>query len=362
MWLKTLKIYNFRGFFNEKFEFVPRINIITGLNATGKTTLLESIFYLGVCKSFKTNTEFELIKEKESEMSVIGDLDTDFGAKKLQVLKTEKGKKASINGFVTKKISDYIGEMPVICFSNEDMIRLVTSSKNRRYLFEPLICQISKDYIVASNYYKKILNNRNELLKRLTFEKNSNLIKMLETLNEQMVFYAKKIIVIRKKVVDKINTVINNFHKKICSSEEFVFIKYLNNVEPEEMLGKIKEKQEEEIKKGTTLIGPHKDDFEFIVNEKNVVNFGSQGQQRNCIISFKLACAEIIKITKNEYPILLLDDVFSELDGVRQNKLFNAFDDKTQVFISSSTIKEIDKKILENTKIIELKQGGISRG
>ena len=354
MWIKELKIYNFRRFESRKIEFNEGVNLITGLNAVGKTTVLESVYYLGVCKSFKTHTENELINQKYAEMSVVGAVIGDKSTYKLKVCKEKKGKSVFVNDNKLKKISDFLGKMLVVSFSNDDIVRMISSSRERRYLFEPIICQISKDYVGASIYYKKLLNDRNALLKRLECENAETLLKTLETVNDQMVVYGTKIIDIRKRFVEKVNEITESIHSKITSNRERIEIKYSPNVSKEMFRKMLSENLTEEIKKGASLYGPHKDDYTFFVDGLNVVDFGSQGQQRSCMISFKIACAKIIKMVKNENPVLLLDDVFSELDHVRQNKLFDAFDEKMQVLISSPVIKELSESVINKIKIIKL--------
>lgn len=244
----------------------------------------------------------------------------------------------------------------IVSFSNFDLIRLAGSSRDRRKIFEPIICQISNEYVSECNYYKKILNERNALLKRLIFEKKDTSLRLLEIVDQQLIERAKRIIQIRKKFVDDLNEKINNIHQKICNCSEDVYVKYLPSVEEEKMKTKLLENVENDIRKGTTSCGPHRDDFGFYVDGKNVATQGSQGQQRNMLITIKLAFVEMIKKQKEEEPILLLDDVFSELDKVRQNNLLEVVNNGIQTIISSATLSEIDENLLKNALIITLKK------
>lgn len=356
MFLSSLKIYNFRLFDDKKISFLPGINILTGLNASGKTSVLESVYYLSVTKSFREVQDLDLIKSKCNEMSVIGEIKTLFESKKLIVSRNVNGKSVYKNETKFKKISDYLGEMLTVCFSNTDLINLVGTSKERRKIFEPIICQISNFYVAECNCYKKILNERNALLKRLIFENNKSLSELLVIVTNQLVNSAKKIIKIRERFIQELNENLNEIHSKICGCFEKVCVKYLPSTEGEMMLGLLEENLSSDLKKGTTSFGPHRDDFGFYIDDKNVVTQGSQGQQRNILITIKIAFVKMIKKIKEEEPILLLDDVFSELDKVRQNNLLNAINPEAQTIISTATLAEIDKKLLEKANIITLKK------
>lgn len=356
MFLKQLKIYNFRLFYSKKLEFQPGMNILTGLNASGKTTILESVYYLSVTKSFRDVQDLDLITLKNSEMSVIGEVETTFEKKKLMVSRNTSGKSVYKNENKFKKISDYLGEMLTVSFSNSDLISLVGTAKERRKIFEPIICQISNFYVSECNYYKKVLNERNALLKRLVFENSKGLCDLFSIVTKQLVDSAKKIIAIRKNFVQRLNENLNEIHRKICGCFEVVCVKYLPSADEDNLLELLEKNSDVDLKKGSTSYGPHRDDFGFFIDDKNVVTQGSQGQQRNILITVKIAFVEMIKKIKEEEPILLLDDVFSELDKVRQNNLLQAIDGETQTIISTATLAEIDEKLLEKANIITLKK------
>lgn len=356
MILTSLKIYNFRLFLNKKIEFEPGLNIITGLNASGKTTVLESIYYLSVTKSFREVQDYDLISLNCEEMSVIGEVETKKGRKKVRTSRSFRGKSVYRNETKCRKISDYLGEVLTVAFSNSDLFGLVGSPKDRRKIFEPIICQISNFYVDECNRYKKILNERNALLKRLIFENSKALSDLLCIVTNQLVDSAKKIISIRVDFVNKLNEKLNTIHNKICGCYEDVCVKYLPSVEGDRMLETLEQNVGADIKKGSTSYGPHRDDFGFYINGKNVVTQGSQGQQRNILITVKIAFVDIIKKIKEEEAILLLDDVFSELDKVRQNNLLQVINCETQTIISTATLAEIDNKLLEKANIITLKK------
>lgn len=356
MRIKTLKLYNFRSF--ERFEtsFLDGINILYGKNAIGKTTILEAINYLSISKSFKTNDDLTVIKEHRNEMSVIGCLDKGKESTNLKITKTENGKAVFKDSLKFSKISDYIGELLVVVFSNNDMIDLNGNSKNRRKIFEPIFCQISKDYVLMNNYYKKILNERNALLKRLIIENKNTLKGLLEILDSQLIECAKKIIFYRKQFTNMINDILPKYHNQISLEKEEARLVYKPSVDVDNIEQEFKNKLSLDMKKGTTNLGPHRDDYVFIINNKNIVDYGSQGQQRSYLISLKVSFVELLFNEKKEYPILLLDDVLSELDKERQNSLFSVIKDKVQTILSTATLAEIDESILKNANIITLEK------
>lgn len=356
MQLETLKMYNFRLFTNFKIEFNKGLNIITGLNATGKTSVLEAIHYLSVTKSFRDVNDADVTTVGQKEFAVIGEVKSEDERKIIRVCRTETGKSVFKNDNRFKRISNYLGELLTVSFSNSDILRLVGTARDRRKIFEPIICQISNEYVEECNYYKKILNERNALLKRLIFEKKESLYKLLDVVDNQLVISAKKIISIRRKFVIDLNLRLNPIHSKICSCSETICVKYLPSVHEDYMLDYLKKNIDNDIKKGSTCFGPHRDDYGFYINEKNVVTQGSQGQQRNSLITIKIAFVEMIKKIKKEDPILLLDDVFSELDKVRQNNLLEAICDNVQTILSSATLAEIDENLLKHALVITLKK------
>lgn len=355
MVINDLEIVNFRRFLSKKIVFKNGINIIVGLNATGKTTILESIYYLGVTKSFKTSEESILINAKCEEFAIFATIERDNLKSNLKIKKMKNAKVVVLNETPYKKVSDYLGTVLVVCFSNNDCTKLNGSAKDRRSLFEPLICQMSNFYVNECNNYKRILNNRNALLKRLSFEKKESSLKLLEVINKQLVECGSKIINVRTKVVDKINLEINEIYNKISGCSERIQLEYCSNTTPGEFLKQLEMNFKEEIKKGYTEVGPHRDDYEFKINGLNVTTTGSQGQQKSVMIALKMSFSKIIEKVKKEIPILLLDDVLGELDELRQNNLLNYIKNYQQAIISTSTLSDIKLENLKNANIIELK-------
>ena len=356
MHLKTLKLNNFRCFSDKKISFEQGINIVYGLNAVGKTSLLEAINYLALTKSFKEYDDSIIFKEGLKFFSVNGSVSSFSDEFKLKILRNQSGKTVFKNDYKFSRISDYVGEVLVVSFSNDDLFNLNKGARERRKIFEPIFCQISKDYVVECNYYKKILNERNALLKRLTIENNKSLEMLLLTLDLQLVEKGKKIIEYRKTFIERIRPLFVKKYSNIVSALEDADIVYKPSCSAEELENKIRESKKIDMIKGTTNYGPHKDDYVFIINNKNIIDYGSQGQQRSVLISLKMAFVDFLYECKNDYPILLLDDVLSELDVERQNNLLQGIDKNVQAIISTATLSEINKEVLDKANIITLEK------
>ena len=205
MIVQKLKMYNFRCFSSFEIVFSNKINILLGRNATGKTSILEAINYLALTKSFRTNDESQLVKEQQNEMSVIGEIIKDKSTCFCKIIRQVKGKQVSKDGYKYSKISEYLGEILVVSFTNSDMLNLLGTIRERRKIIEPIICQISKFYTDECNSYKKLLNERNALLKRLIFENNDKLMNLLKIIDLQIVDCAKNIIFERDNFIQKVN-------------------------------------------------------------------------------------------------------------------------------------------------------------
>ena len=353
MKVKSIKICQFRNFHELEVTFSPKITILYGDNATGKTSIIEAINCVSTVKSFRTNDSFELINDKSDYFYLECSLLKEQKSEKVTFYCDNKTKRIKINNFLYTKLSNYVGFFNVVCFSALDFLKLKGSSIDRRKMFDLVFCQISKDYLIVSNYYKKVLKDRNALLKRLSFENRSDLQKLLDVVTEQLINYGNQIIELRKKYLLKIADYAKENHYKISNNSEGLSLNYFATVDKltEEDFLKV---YSEDLRKGYTTIGPHRDDYIFIINNKNVALYGSQGQQRNAMLSVKLGMADLINEIKKEAPTLLLDDVFSELDKNRQNSLINSLNPDYQTIITTASISDLDNKILDNALIVEL--------
>ena len=374
MRIKKLKVENFRNLENLDIEFSEGINIIYGNNAQGKTNIIESIYIFSFGKSFRANKDIELLKfDKEYFLSNIKimkkdrELEMDFGFDKISNKKMIK-----VNGVIQKKISDIIGKLNVVVFKPED-IKIVTDSPSiRRKYIDYLISSISKSYLENITKYKKVMEERNNLLKEIKLrlkgsknldETDSNFLdvydKLLSKLNCEI--YNE-----RKRVIEKLNNYIYDIHLKLTENyinNEKLHIKYVSNVaeDIEKMYNNLSKSRLNDINKGYTSLGIHRDDYIISINSLDVSIYGSQGQKKSSIISLKLSELKVIEEIIGEKPVLLLDDYMSELDERRRLKFLDIIED-IQIIITTTHKISIDGKhntyfYVDNGKIEREKNG-----
>ena len=374
MRIKKLKVENFRNLENLDIEFSEGINIIYGNNAQGKTNIIESIYIFSFGKSFRANKDIELLKfDKEYFLSNIKimkkdrELEMDFGFDKISNKKMIK-----VNGVIQKKISDIIGKSNVVVFKPED-IKIVTDSPSiRRKYIDYLISSISKSYLENITKYKKVMEERNNLLKEIKLrlkgsrkldETDSNFLdvydKLLSKLNCEI--YNE-----RKRVIEKLNNYIYDIHLKLTENyinNEKLHIKYVSNVaeDIEKMYNNLSKSRLNDINKGYTSLGIHRDDYIISINSLDVSIYGSQGQKKSSIISLKLSELKVIEEIIGEKPVLLLDDYMSELDERRRLKFLDIIED-IQIIITTTHKISIDGKentyfYVDNGKIERKKNG-----
>jgi DNA replication and repair protein RecF len=360
MKIKNICINNFRNYEKLNMNFSDGINIFIGLNGAGKTNLLESIYVLALSRSHRAYIDKNLIKNGENFLKITGLLEKKESNKKLEVIINSKGKRVSINKIAFKKISDYISNFVVILFTPDDLELIKGSPSERRKFLNIEIGQLDNKYFYYLNDYNELIKNRNEYLKSRKCDNYD--LKYIGVLNEQIVEKAVIIYRYRFSFIKKIEENLKKIYKEI--STENISIEYINSCEIDEYDDKkIKEilnlkllnNLKKESLQGSTLYGPHKDDFIVYINEKSAREYGSQGQQRLLVLGIKIAELDVFKKAIGEYPVLLLDDLFSELDINKKNKIISFLDRDIQVFITSTDIKNINKKLLINSKIFNIK-------
>ena len=346
--IKEIKIRNVRRFDDLTLNINSNNVILQGKNATGKTTVLESISLTSITKSHRTHKLKEILKEDK----MYSDIKISYNSDNYRIVISNAGKMVSINNIEQQKLSEYIGVFPTIFFAPSDLEIITSSPTLRRQFLNQEISQLSHTYLVNLNLYNKLLQERNILLKNMDVDSDT---KLLDVITLQMIEVGKKIIIDRMKFIDEINQEINNIHSKI-NSKEFIKLVY----QPSTPLEKIEEifesKKMSDIISHQTNYGIQRDEVMFLINEKNASKFASQGQIRNIILSTKLTLCKIIYKYKKKYPILLLDDVLSELDINRQNSLLNLLNEfgNIQTFISTVDTSSINKEILKKYQIINL--------
>ena len=368
MYIDNISLVNFRNYDNLTLKLKQGINIIYGNNAQGKTNLLESIYVLALTKSHRSFIDNNLIKNNKDISKIEGNIFINKMKNNFKIIIGNKNKKLKIDNDEIKKISDYISKLNIIIFYPEDLDLIKGSPNIRRHFLNSELSQLNNKYLNILGEYNKILKMRNDYIK-LIFEGKTSDYNYFNILTDYLIEKAIQIYQYRNNFINQLNNISSNIFKNISSINGFN-IKYKNsikfdNYDSEEIRKKLKnyynKNFEREIKFKTTLIGPHRDDFEFYIEKFNLKNYGSQGQQRMSILAIKLAEIEIFYETKKEYPILLLDDVFSELDDQKKNNLLNYIKDNMQTIITTTDLKNIDESIINKSKLIEIKNGKITK-
>ena len=359
MYIKNISLINFRNYESLQLNLSRNVNVFKGDNAQGKTNILEAVYYCAFAKSHRTSRDKELIKwnNENAYISIlVGKSRLD---KKIDINILRNGKKAiKVNSIKVSKIDELFGSFNVVMFSPEDLKVIKESPSLRRRLLDMEISQINKKYYFNLVQYNKVLNERNTLLKNRTLDNE-----FIEVYNLQLAQYADYIIKERLKYIDKINYYGNDIHNEITSGKENINLKYtstigeVNDIKSNFLL-KLRNNLNKDRERGLTLIGPHRDDFNIFINGIDVKTFGSQGQQRTAILTIKFSSLKIIKETTGEYPVLLLDDVLSELDGNRKKYILSTIKD-IQTIITSTGIEDLKDYLDNNGKIFNVYNGKI---
>ncbi|MDT2596362.1 DNA replication/repair protein RecF [Enterococcus dongliensis] len=369
MRLNKLELRNYRNYEQLQLEFPNRLNIFLGENAQGKTNLLESIYVLALTRSHRTSSEQELIGWQDDFAQIKGRIERKSSELELELLLTKKGRKSKVNHIEQKKLSSYIGQLNVILFAPEDLSLVKGSPQIRRRFIDMELGQINPVYLYDLAQYQQTLKQRNLYLKQLSEKKQTDEI-YLEILTEQLVDFGSKVLANRLLFVKKLEYWSNDLHGKITNQKETLAIEYAASIPlkgetveeiQEIFLSELQKNRKREIFKGNTFIGPHRDDLIFKVNQQNVQTYGSQGQQRTTALSVKLAEIDLMKEETGEYPILLLDDVMSELDDNRQIHLLETIENKVQTFLTTTTLNHVKGKMTVHPDIFYVQQGQIER-
>lgn len=361
MIIKNIKLVNYRNYNSLNLDFNDKINIIIGNNAQGKTNILESIYVLALTKSYDKAVDKNLIMFNEKFLRINGLVNINSYNKNFEVLINDSYKKVKINNNEISKMKDYISKINVILFTPDDINIFKDSPGSRRRLLNIELSQIFSEYVDLYNKYNVILKQRNEYLK------SNNINKLyLDIINEKFVDLAISIIDYRLNYINEINNYIKDIFYDITNINDLE-IKYITNIEfnedkevmKDKFLSKLNDNYDREKLYGNSLYGPHRDDFSFFLTNKDLSIYGSQGQLRCAMISYKLSELEIFNKYKKEYPILLLDDVFSELDLNKRNNIIKYLKDDIQTIITTTDIDMIDKQIVSKAKIITIDNGKV---
>lgn len=374
MLITSLALQNYRNYQQERCDFCPGINLFLGDNAQGKTNLIEAIYYLSIGKAYRPVKDDQLIYWGRNQFTIRGTLQNRQGAAKVEIqyqTDEKKSKTIKLGGLILKKNEDLSGCLTSVLFSPENMSIIKGSPQERRHFLDYDISQISRGYAKNLAIYQRLLFQRNNLLKRLRENKISHPDKNseLELWDSQLVEVGGKIIEKRLQTLGKLNPLTRLMQRKLTVGQENIEIRYLFNRKKEiyhstditELLLEARQEAlEEDLRYGTTQWGPHRDDLLITLNGILLKQFGSQGQQRTTVLALKLAELEFFRGESGEYPILLLDDVMSELDENRRQQLLELIQEKSiQCFITATDKSGLEKMEKRQMKFFEVRQGKI---
>jgi len=357
MYINSLEVGNFRNYEFAKIEFHDKINILYGDNAQGKTNLMEAIFVCGTTKSHKGSKDKELIRLNEEEAHIRIYFTKKNMKHRIDMhLKKNKGKGIAIDGVPIRRSGELLGLMNVIFFSPEDLRIIKNGPSERRKFINMELCQLDSLYLHDLGEYNKVLMQRNKLLKQIYYQ--PSLKDTLDIWDMNLIEYGKKIILRREDFVKEISSIVTRVNEQLTGSKEHIKLFYEPDTTIDEFEEKLKKSRDKDLKMYTTSVGPHRDDLCFRNEDIDIRKYGSQGQQRTCALSLKMAEIELVKRTIGDSPILLLDDVLSELDRNRQNYLLDSIHD-IQTIITCTGIEEFVNSRLILDKIFRVSQGSI---
>lgn len=355
MIIKSLELADFRNYETLNISFDKGTNILFGDNAQGKTNILEAIYISATTKSHKGSKDKEIIHFDKEEAHIRTYLEKEDVEYRVDMhLRKNKSKGIAIDGQKIKKAADLLGLLNVVFFSPEDLSIIKNGPAERRRFADIELCQLDSFYLYNLNNYNKIINQRNKLLKDMYF--NQNLKETLNIWDSQLVSYGSKIIERREAFADQLCEIIGDIHKKLSGGKEYLIVKYEPDVRIDDFESRMKENQEKDIRFKLTSTGPHRDDFSFIVNGIDIRKYGSQGQQRTAALSLKLSEIELVKKMTKDTPLLLLDDVLSELDSNRQNYLLNSIGD-IQTIITCTGLDEFINNRFKINRVYNITNG-----
>ena len=365
MFIKKLMLLNYRNYKNVNIDFSRNVNVFMGDNAQGKTNILESIYYCGLAKSHRTSKDRELINWNEDGAYISLNIGKERLDKRIDINILKDGKKAiKVNSIKINKIGELFGTFNVVMFSPEDLKIIKESPGIRRRFIDMELCQINNRYYYNLVQYNKVLNERNTLLKNRKITDD-----MLDIYDEQLVNFGEYIVNERLKYIEKLNYYGAEIHKDITLNKENIEYIYISSIKEfnNNINDEFKEKfrscliknRKRDKEKGITTVGPHRDDFMVLINNIDTKSYGSQGQQRTAVLTMKFSSLKIIKEITGEYPVLLLDDVLSELDFNRKNYILSTINN-IQTIITCTGISDICEYLDNESKIFKVQEGHIS--
>ena len=361
MYIKSLELKNYRNYNDLSIEFEKGTNILYGNNAQGKTNVLEAIYVASTTKSHRGSKDREIINFDKDEAHIkITVMKKDVPVRIDIHLKKNKSKGIAIIGIPIKKASELFGILNVVFFSPEDLNIIKNGPAERRRFVDLELCQLDKIYVHNLVNYNKILNNRNKLLRDLGFCYDKELLATLDIWDMQLADYGAKIITRRNQFIEEINEIIYGIHRNITNGKEELVIKYEPNITGNNIYDELVRTRDKDLKLKTTSVGPHRDDISFLNKKIDIRKYGSQGQQRTAALSLKLSEIELVKSIIKDTPVLLLDDVLSELDSNRQRHLLGNLNN-VQTLITCTGLDEFVENRFNIDSIYKVVEGTVER-
>lgn len=357
MKIDSLSLMNFRNYETLNISFGD-LNIIYGLNGSGKTNIIEAIYTLALTKSFRINNDKVMIKKGKIKAKIKGNVLKNGDENTFGVEISNDGKVVTINDERQDKVSDYVSRINVILFNPSDTRLIDEAPMIRRKMLNIEISQIYKEYLVILTNYQRILKQRNFYLRGM-YVNGSYTNTYLDILTKKLIEYGSIICKYREKFVDNINKYIASNYEKIFGSGtlKIRYVSTFKNKSEDDLIKRYKDNYQKELSVGKTLEGIHHDDIVFVLDNNNLKEWGSEGQRKNAIISFKLAEISVINEIKGFYPILILDDLFSELDKEKVTNLLGMLDRNVQTFMTTTDLKNINKKVIKDAKKFKVNDG-----
>lgn len=358
MILKSIELKNFRNYENLDLKFDSGTNILFGDNAQGKTNILEAAYVSGTTKSHKGSRDKDMIRFGEDESHIRTIVEKQGKEYQLDIhLKKNRSKGIAINKVPIKKASELFGILNMVFFSPEDLNIIKNGPSERRRFLDAEICQLDKIYLSDLTRYNKILMQRNRLLKDMQHQ--PQLMETLPVWDMQLVEYGKRLIRRRRQFVEELSEIVTGIHRNISGKREELVLRYEPNIDAEFLEDELNRVREKDRKYAQTSVGPHRDDISFFIRGVDIRKFGSQGQQRTSALSLKLSEIELVRQTIHDTPVLLLDDVLSELDSNRQNYLLNSIHD-IQTMITCTGLDEFVRNRFQIDKVFHVIDGHVS--
>lgn len=357
MFIESIELLNYRNYKQLHMDFHSGTNVLYGDNAQGKTNILEAVYVCSTTKSHKGSKDKEIVMFGEEESHIKMTVRRDGIPYRIDMhLKKNRTKGVAVNGVPIKKASELFGIVNVIFFSPEDLNIIKNGPAERRRFLDLELCQLNKVYVYNLVQYNRVVVQRNKLLKEL--DSDPSLRETLNIWDMQLIRFGSELIRLRTRFVEELNGLIREIHFHLSGEKEELQIRYEPNVTPETFEEEFLRNRAQELRQRLTLTGPHRDDLDFIVNGADIRKFGSQGQQRTAALSLKLSEIELVKRTVKDYPVLLLDDVLSELDGKRQEHLLSEIS-HIQTLITCTGLDEFVNSRFQMDKIFKIVEGTV---